>query len=391
MPIVLAGLALVLVAVLGMLLLSGYEQFAKATSQLVPDWHIPGFGSPRQWWNAAAGALGASVAGVFAYSLGPLAHLIQVPVRWLQKHLSGWLAAGVAVLHVLTYLRTSLIPWVLNAAITRANQLYLAARAYAASLVTELRTLLSAVETRLLNLVSAVELRVLALLAAAVAGLHALVSAVELRLLGLLSAVESRLLALVSAVELRLLGLLSAVESRLLALVSAVVAELRTELAVTKAWLIAYCDATVARVVNAALANEHVLLGRALAATWPRALDEIDQVIAAADTDFAAALANLRGLRGLSLANPFAVVGALAGVLTGLLRFTRDCTIPNCRNLSQVGRDLQELFAVVEGEALIGLLVAAAHDPGGVGRAALDVAAPLITDAADGIRGQVAA
>ena len=358
MPIVLAGLALVLVAALGMLLIHGQQQFTRSVAGLMPSWHIPGLGSIRDWVNAAGNAFATQLVGVFGYALTPLAHLIQVPVRWLMKHLTGWLAAGVAVLNVLTYLRTALIPWVLN----------------------HLSTALSAVESRLLSL-----------LAAARAQLTALISYVQAHLVALISAVETAVLSALAAARAELVALISYVQAHLVAYIAASIAAVRTELAITKAWLIAYCDAKVAQVVAAAVANEHVLLGRALAATWPRALDEIDAVIATADKDFADALANLRGLRGISLANPFAVLGALAGVLTGLLRFTRDCTIPNCRNLSQVGRDIQELFGVVEGEALIGLLAAAYRDPAAVGRGALDVAAPIIQGAADGVRGQVAA
>jgi hypothetical protein len=390
-PIALAGLVVVVVAVLGILLIHASQQFTRAVSGMMPDWHIPGLGSIRGWVAGATDAFNRQVLGVFAYALDPLAQLLQVPVRWLQKHLTGWLHAAAGALTVLTYLRTALIPFVLNKAIGYALTLYHAALAALVAARAELTALINYVQAHAIALISAVELRLLSAITAARAELTALINYVQAHAITLISAVESRLLSAIVAARAELTALINYVQAHAIAYTNAVAAALSTEIAGVRAWLIAYCDATVARVVNAAIANEHILLGQALAIAWPRALTEIDAVIATADKDFADALANLRSLRGLSLANPFAVVGALVGVVTALLRFTRDCTIPNCRNLSQVGRDLQELFSLVEGDIIIGLLAAAAKDPGGVGRDALAVARPVLTDAADHVRGQVAA
>lgn len=72
---------------------------------------------------------------------------------------------------------------------------------------------------------------------------------------------------------------------------------------------------------------------------------------------------------------PKAAVGDIAGVTTlsiataGILaRYLEKCGAPNCRNLSKIGRDLQDLFAFAEGGALLGLLGELIADPVGGAR-----------------------
>lgn len=391
MPIVLVGLAAVLIAILGMLLINGYEQFVRGTSNLVPDWHIPGFGSPRQWWNAAANALLTGLVGTFGMTLAPLAQFVQIPVRWLMKHITGWLTAGLAILNVLTYLRTALIPWVLNHAVTYATSLYHAALNYAAHLHAVAVGLINYVQAHLVALISAVESAVLAALVAARAELLALINYVQAHLVALLSAVQTALVAAIVAARAELLALIDYVQAHVIGYIDQLVHELAGELAYTKAWLIAYCDAKVAAVVNAAVQGEHVLLGRALAGIWPRVIASVDGAIDVAGEDFRDVVADLKAIPRAIEDNPAVAAAGAATAIDALVKLARDCVMPNCRNLSGVGRELQSLFGIVEGDLLIGLLAEAAHDPEAVARGALDVARPILDGAVSIVRDQVAA
>lgn len=58
-----------------------------------------------------------------------------------------------------------------------------------------------------------------------------------------------------------------------------------------------------------------------------------------------------------------AAIGALSHALAGTMEATADCTIPNCRNLSQFGRDLSGLLDDLIDGGLIALFIALGTDP----------------------------
>lgn len=73
------------------------------------------------------------------------------------------------------------------------------------------------------------------------------------------------------------------------------------------------------------------------------------------------------GLKAIPRAIPADIAGVSA--LTGatawaLSRYLEECGIPNCRNLSAVGRDLQDLFAIVGDASFLTFLLALIRDPG---------------------------
>lgn len=112
-------------------------------------------------------------------------------------------------------------------------------------------------------------------------------------------------------------------------------------------------------------------------------IDDVGSLVGVLGTDFPDVSSVLREL-------DLSKVGSLAGGLLGALSITRaltrlaeDCTVPNCRNLSKYGRDLQALLGVVEGAAFLGLITDMVRNPeptavaieGALGSVARDTAA----------------
>lgn len=108
----------------------------------------------------------------------------------------------------------------------------------------------------------------------------------------------------------------------------------------------------IANAINGALAGIYTDIDAA-----------ITDVIGVAGTDDADVIDALRRIPlsvPLDLTGLAALVGA--GSLT-MLRFLRDCGIPNCRDLSGFGNDLQNLLTLVDDTAFLGLLVELIHHP----------------------------
>lgn len=101
----------------------------------------------------------------------------------------------------------------------------------------------------------------------------------------------------------------------------------------------------------------------ALAGIWTdvgAAIPELEGVIGTGDADILDALKRI----DWTIPGSIAGVASLAGVTAlTLTRFLRDCGIPNCQNLSQFGKDLSGLTALVGGADLTALLVELIHDP----------------------------
>lgn len=110
----------------------------------------------------------------------------------------------------------------------------------------------------------------------------------------------------------------------------------------------------------------------ALSGIWTDVESEVIELERVIGTDDAAILEAIKALPR-ELPGSIAAVAALAGVTTlTLTRYLRDCGIPNCKNLSQFGRDLQGLLAVVEDASFLDFIIGLIHNPSGAAGAVDD-------------------
>lgn len=124
----------------------------------------------------------------------------------------------------------------------------------------------------------------------------------------------------------------------------------------------------------------------AVGAVWPGVIGAVDELSDVLGSD----LADIgQAVRAIPRAVPTDLAAALAGV-TALaipaVRYMRDCGVPNCRNLSAVGRELQGLFGLVEGVAFLGVLGELVHDPAGAARMVQDDLGGIVDDTASAAR-----
>jgi hypothetical protein len=83
------------------------------------------------------------------------------------------------------------------------------------------------------------------------------------------------------------------------------------------------------------------------------------------------------------LAGTLGMVGALS---VPMIRFMEQCGIPNCRNLSQVGRELRDLLGALEDGTLIAFLAMLCTDPQGAASVVTNDLAPIIDGAVGAAR-----
>ena len=101
----------------------------------------------------------------------------------------------------------------------------------------------------------------------------------------------------------------------------------------------------------------------AIRIAWPDADGDIAALRKVIGSDFPGINDLLGALGGLGTAGLVGLmIRAIAGTAT-VTELAEQCTIPNCRNLSQLGRDLAELASDASEAALIGWLIFCVTDP----------------------------
>jgi hypothetical protein len=364
MPIVAVPVAAaIIVAIMAILLLYSFEQLAKAINQVMPSWHIPGLGSIRDWIeNAITGAVGA--VGRYAVNyIHPYLQMILAPIIVAKT----WIKEAAQIIEV-TYRVCSNIVTVTIPRLYKQLVGEIVGRFY--YLVGMLYTIRDQIQTWTMHqihaarafaagLVLGAEAKAQALFNAAIATVHQVYDyatgyAHTLYAMALTYASQK-----VLALEASLTAMIGQLRADTVSLFMQARADLLSQVAALRVWTKALVTAETTAIVtglNGALITDiQYPLSQVVELT-----DELEKVAAGAFTDV------IGDIRGLTNAMPRDLAGAIATTFAlsiPLLKLARDCTVPNCRNLSQVGRDLQALFGLVEDGALLALLAAVAADP----------------------------
>ena len=116
---------------------------------------------------------------------------------------------------------------------------------------------------------------------------------------------------------------------------------------------------------------------QALQRVWPDAEQDIGALRQALGGSFPNINELLGALGGLGAAGLLgALIRSLAGT-SALTQLATDCIVPNCRNLSQFGRDLQGLIGDVPAAAMLAWMIFLVTDPAGWAQDTYDLGGPV--------------
>lgn len=382
MPVVAAGGAIV-VALMAVLLCLAAALSIRSIAEAVPDWHIPGFSSIRGWVISQTNNIININIGIFDRYIRPLADFVLAPVAAAVKMLNANYAFAVQIYHAVVHLQKVLLVGAIRVLRAEAAN----GLRFAETLITQAIAL---AEARLL----AVERLLQGLVASAVAelrleaanGLHF----VENLLLGAVAVLRAEAANGLRFAENLVTQAIALAEARLVRAVALLTAALTAGLAAADRRMDAlaaaaarYAEQVAVAAATAAIAGLNRVLVTDITTPWTKVQEGVAGVIDVAADDFADIV---QDLKDIDLSVPKDIAAAIAGtaaIAIPLLKLAKDCTMPNCRNLSQVGRDLQALFGVVEGGALIAMLGAAAADPSGFAHDFQSTVGAVIGDARD--------
>lgn len=371
MPVLaIPALVAVAAALIALMAVYAIAYLVKIVGHMMPDWSLPGYSQLRAYVLASAAIALDAIRNAMTAALAPIGRVIEYPVT-VATHLFDALVENIGravstlhwvvntyVPHLVANLRADARTWVNNLTdrLTRVAAATLAhaiawARLHVANLAARLDRIVVRIDTRVGSLADRVG-RVLtrALAAAAAAEVHAV----------------SRAEGYTDRAIHNLAGRVTDVAGAVRAGVQT--AETYADRAVRAGVDTAETYATKA--AGAAAAGLAASAAVAAAPAWGRITDEA--------TSLAGVLgADLPGIGAAVRAIPKVDVSDLPGVLTGVatavlpaLRFMETCGIPNCRNLSAFGRDLQQFLGLLGDAELIALLARMITDPAG---AAADV------------------
>lgn len=368
MPAV-AALPFVIIALLAVILVYATAYFGKAVIAILPTSGFPGIGLLRNLIATGIYVATSTIENLFAPIMIPIVNLITAPVAAV-KLLVGSIESAISeAASSLRYIVTVSIPAVYRWAENYTNALINAVETYARSLAATLSHDMSVLYYR------------------AVAVGDASVSAVKTYAVNGFAAVRTDL----STVYYDAIGVAAVATANVktYAVNGFATARANTDDVYHKAT--AYTDATFGKVDG--YVNQQVAAGlavaettaihaaqilvtdvehaatTAIAATWP---DVVAGVTGAAGAIGGGLDDILAGLKGIDLAIPTDIAGiaAATGALAiPMLRYLEECGIPNCRNLSGLGRDLQALLNIVEDGSILALVVGLIADPAGAAQA----------------------
>ena len=363
MPVLAIPVLAVVGALLALLILYGAKSLGNFVAHILPT-NIPIIGGAVRRFvvDAVDGAI-AVIQVTLENAAAPIAKVISYPVTAVRNMLTNLADAMSEISVALITIKRTFVPHLIAVA------------------VAQLRQVIDSVQSYLYNLLEHNVAALLSDIAAARSYALHLANAVESYVLGQLAAVKTQLVADIYAARDYALHLAETVQSTVLARLAAVEQSLLAQIAALSTWAtarfaqvealtvakFAQAEADIVTAERAAIATSVATVDHAVAAGLSDIWDGVAAGVAAAEgviaTDFPDILA---GLRAIPESLPLDVAGEAVlagGAAIALTRYLERCGIPNCRNLSQYGRDLQALLGLVGDASLLALVVELATQP----------------------------
>lgn len=179
--------------------------------------------------------------------------------------------------------------------------------------------------------------------------------------------------------------------------VGSVTKQLAADVATIEAYATSYADAQAGRALTAAEAYASTAattavgvlstgVDKAVDVVAPGLIEDLGSLVGTLASDFPDVSALVQSVNP---ADVLSLAGAVAGTMAitdALVKLADSCTVPNCRNLSSFGRDLQALLSLVGDASLLALIVEMVHDPSGAASDVQGLFGGLASDTITGVR-----
>lgn len=378
MPI--AALPIAIAAVLAALLVYALLTFGKALVSIIPTSGFPGIkfvhNAVQYGVNTAANAVD--------YLLAPLminaVNLVLAPVYMFERLIGSIESALAETASTIGWILTSKLPALLANAWSYTNTLVNALQSYVDALVHRINANLSTLYYRALAYADAAAAAVKAYAVSGIAALSRDLSILYYRALAYADAAAATVRAYAASGFAAVQRDLSVIYARATAYADAKVAALLGHVEQEVAAGVTAATTAAAQAAGVIATDIDHAAASAIAATWPDVIAGVQGAEGAIEGGLDDILAGLKGI-DLTLPKDLAGVTAFTGALAiPMLRYLEQCGIPNCRNLSQLGRDLQALLGLVEDAAFLALIVGLISDPHGTAETLDNLLTPLADD-----------
>ena len=386
MPIAIPGLAAVAAALVALLIIFALVSFMQAMAHIVPvDWPIIGH-TLRNMFLAVAAVGSAAAQWLMCDIIRPIINIVMNPIVNFIKMLDSLEHFARSMAGSWGWLLDVQLPRLLAVAEGYAAHLVGAARTYALALVHNLAAAIvrdiTAVRAYAAGLVHHWVLELEHAIGLARAYALALVHHYVLALEHDIAAVESHVIAYARAGDQALGRTIHAVEGEVATITATTVKLISSGVANAIKVSEAYTAAEVSRAIH--LVDVDAV---AKAATvFDGAIVDVGHLIDTIGTDLPDIGASLRSI-ATDVPGDLAAALTMTGALSiPMLRFMRECGVPNCRNLSQFGRELRDLLGALEDGALIAFLAMLCTDPQAATRFVVDDIGGIIDGAVGAAR-----
>jgi hypothetical protein len=378
--IIAVDLVVVIALILALLILFAFKQFAHAVASLVPNWHILGFGRIRDWVLGAIDDAYTAVADALDASLVLTERLGAACWHWMEEvaRVPGDVFAEVHA--TLYWLVETEIPKLIGV-VSRALSKGLAhVEAYAKAGIHAAEHDIAVVKAGLKGAIAAAIAGALAPALHRIATLEGIVGKAGANILKDVKTAET-VAEGVAAAELAkaskaLVAGYVAADGLLRVGISDVSSALHSSIAQVESD-ISRVETTVAATIGGILSTdiEHVI--------GPLA-DAVDGAVAGAigvaDGGFTDITDWLGEIDLTKVVDVAGVAAVAVSTTAALAKYLEECGMPNCRNLSALGRDLQALFGLVEDSAFLAWITAMIVDPVGTASFTETVVGGIVTD-----------
>lgn len=382
MPVVAIPLIVVFaVALIALVLYYALEALVTGISYVLPTFSIPGLGSIR---NFALGAIHGALGVVQNYILPSLAVVVQfinAPVVLLSEFFSKIGALAGEAYSSILWIKTTLVPRVTTALQAYAANLYNQAIAYTNGAISVVNNAIAAAESYAVNhanqLYNAIYATAAQWVANAIAHADAAVSAVQHEAQQLYNQSIAYTVSQVAGVESDIATGIAATRQYAAAIGSQVESDARTLAGHAEQVGIAAASAAGAAAVAAVTGP----LITDLPGLWSAVNAGADAITDAAGDAFSDVQDLVRGIPRAVPISAGATIAATIPMVAALSKLAADCVIPNCKNLSGFGRDIQALFGLVEDAAFLALIAEFITNPQSAAEEAMTVIVPVVDGA----------